>query len=92
MAMVFILPSVWTRSFWLAVLERVVGAALASLTTSVAAAGNLAAVDWPTALGVAGAVALASLGASVAKSPFGPAGSPSLVDTTDSPGRHARRD
>ena len=84
----------WTRAFWLAALERVVGAALISLTTSIGMTGNVLTVDWPTALGVAGALAAASLGASVAKSPFGPAGSPSLVDTAPPgrPGRHALRD
>lgn len=77
-----------TRTFWLGVGERVVGAVLVSLATSVAATGNVLTVPWPTTLGVAGAVAVASVGASVAKSPFGPAGSPSLVG--DTPGRHAR--
>ena len=76
--------------FWRLVAERVVGAVLVSLATSVAATGNVLTVPWPTALGVAGAVAVASVAASVAKSPFGPAGSPSLVD--DTPGRHALRE
>lgn len=80
----------FTRTFWLAAAERVVGAVLVSLATTVGTTGNVLTVHWPTALGVAGAVAVASLAASVAKSPIGEAGTPSLVDTT--PGRHALRD
>jgi len=81
---------VFTKAFWLAAAERIVGAILVSLATSVAATGNVFTVPWLEALGVAGAVAVASVAASVAKSPFGPAGSPSLVD--DTPGRHALRE
>ena len=78
----------WSRAFWLAALERVIGAALVSLATSVAAVGNVAAVDWPTALGVAGAAAVASRAASAVKAPLPPVGNPSLVDTR--PPRHLR--
>lgn len=71
----------WSRAFLLAASERVVGTVLVSLATSVAAVGSVLTVDWPTALGVAGAVGLASLAASVGKSFVPPAGNPSLVDT-----------
>jgi hypothetical protein len=82
----------FSRTFWLAAADRVAGAVLVSLATTVGTTGNLLTVHWPTAFGVAGAVAVASLASSWAKaaSPFGPAGSPSLVD--DQPGRHALPD
>lgn len=78
----------WSRAFWLASLERTVGAALVSLATSVAATGNVTTVDWATALGIAGAAAIASLAASFGKGFMPPNGSPSLV--ANPPGRHAR--
>ena len=76
----------WARAFWLAAGERVVGAVLVSLATSVAATGNLLTVDWPTALGTAGALALAALAASAGKTRIGEPGTPSLVPA----GRHAK--
>lgn len=81
----------WSRAFWLSAAERILGAVIVSLATSVAATGNVLTVDWATALGVAGAVAVASLAASAVKAgvPLGPAGTTSLVD--DRPGRHALR-
>jgi len=79
---------VFHKAFWRDAAERLVGAAVASVATSVAATGNLLAVDWPTALGIAGAIAVGSLAASVgkAKAPIGDPGAPTLVST----GRHAR--
>jgi len=77
----------WSRAFWLATAERVLGAALVSLATSVAATGNVVTVDWATALGIAGAACVASLAASVGKGFVPPTGTPSLVDTR---GGHAR--
>ena len=77
-----------TRAFWLAAAERLVGAVLVSLATAAADAGNVLAMDWPNALGVAGALALASLASSAGKAqiPLGDLGAPTLVPT----GKHAR--
>lgn len=76
----------WGRTFWLSALERLLGAVLVSIATAAADAGNVLDVDWPSALGIAGAIALGSLAASVAKAPIGDPGTPSLVPT----GRHTR--
>ena len=76
----------FTRAFWLAAAERVVGTVLVSIAASAAATGNLLDVDWPTALGTAGALALASLAASAGKTRIGEPGTPSLVPA----GRHAK--
>ena len=78
----------WSKAFWMAAAERVVGTVLVSLATSVAATGSVLGVDWPAALGVAGVVAIGSLAASVgkAKAPIGDPGAPTFVST----GRHAQ--
>jgi hypothetical protein len=77
---------VFTKAFWMAAAERVVGTVLVSLATSVAATGSVLGVDWPAALGVAGAVAIGSLAASVGKARVPPTGEPTLVPA----GRHAQ--
>jgi hypothetical protein len=73
----------------MAAAERVLGAILVSVATAVADAGSVLTVDWPATLGVAGAVAIASLAASVGKAQLPPTGEPTLVPA-DTTGRHAR--
>ena len=76
----------WSKTFWMAAAERIVGTVLVSLATSVAATGSVLGVDWPAALGVAGAVAVASLAASVGKARVPPTGEPTLASRARSAG------
>ena len=80
-----ILPSVWSRSFWVDAAERAGKTAAQTLLALWAGDGvNLLHVDWPTSLGLAGTAAVLSVLTSVASAGIGDAGTPSLVSS----GRH----
>lgn len=79
----------WSRSFWLDVVDRAARTFAQTLVPVLAADGaNLLSLDWPTSLGLAGTAALLSVLTSIASAGIGQAGTPSLVDVA--PGRHAR--
>lgn len=82
----------YSRTFWLAVLERALKSAAQCLIGLWIGdnALDLIHVDWPHTLGLAAGAALLSVLTSIVSAPLGEAGSPSLVDTT--PARHRRPD
>jgi len=72
-----------TGGFWRQAAERAAKTFAQALGAAWLASGDvldLVGIDWAGSLGVAGAAALLSVVTSVASSPVGPSGSPSLVE------------
>lgn len=79
----------WTTSFWRNAGERALKTfAQAELALLTGDGLGIVDVDWGNALSVAALAALASVLTSIVSAPFGPAGSPSVVEdpkATDTP-------
>lgn len=80
----------FTSSFWLSALERLIKTGCQSLLAilTIGPALDIAHVNWQNALGVAGGAAFLSLLTSLASLPIGPQGSPSLVGNGSGGGKH----
>lgn len=72
----------FNKTFWTSALERALKTfAQAGVALLLGDGLNLLTVDWATVGATAGLAAVVSLLTSVGSAPFGPEGSPSLVDT-----------
>ncbi len=75
------MTTMWTGKFWKQAAERAIKtAAQVALTFFVVGETNVLDVPWQSAAGVTAGAAIASVLFSMASAPFGPEGSPSLVE------------